>query len=214
MSRRWLIYAVLAAAVVFAAAFVWRARFDFELGYTFQAGNFHGWTFTPNDEWAAYWLHKAAALGHPRSQYMLGLLYSRGWGVRQNDRRALLWFTRAVNNGYVQAMFHLGWMYHKGDGVRQDTATGTRLLRAAAVRGKGEAALAVGGFYERGDGEPRDPVRALKWYLLAVRACRAQPQRFANRAYTAKAVAARDRLLGRLTPAQVRAARRLVAGAR
>ncbi|MGA7799570.1 MAG: tetratricopeptide repeat protein, partial [Gammaproteobacteria bacterium] len=184
---------------------------EFELGYAYEAGNFHGWTpgFARNHGRAAYWLHKAAVLGHPRAQYMLGLLYSHGWGVPKSDGKALHWFAAAARNGYVQAMFHLGWMYHKGDVVPRDYAAGMRFMGRAARRGMADAQMALGEFFERGEGVPRDPVQALRWYLVAVRSCRTRPGVFGNYGVIRAAQAARDRLLPRMSRSQVRAARRL-----
>ncbi|MEJ2686800.1 MAG: tetratricopeptide repeat protein [Gammaproteobacteria bacterium] len=208
--RPWLL-ALLVVGAGGAALAVWRTPVEFELGYAYEAGNFHGWTlgFARNHARAAYWLDKAAAQGHPRAEYMLGLLYAHGWGVPRSDRRALHWFAAAAHNGYVQAMYHLGWMYHKGDGVARDRAAGLALMRRAADNGMAGARLALGEFYEGGDGVPADPVQALKWYLLAVRSCRTRPEVFGNGARKTRALAARDRLLAELSPSDVGMSRRL-----
>lgn len=208
--RPWLL-ALLVIGVGGVAVTVWRVPIEFELGYAYEAGNFHGWTpgFERNHGRAAFWLRKAAVQGHPRAQYMLGLLYAHGWGVPRSDGQALHWFAAAARNGYVQAMYHLGWMYHKGDGVTRDRVAGLALMGRAAARGMAGAQLAMGEFFERGDGVPADPVQALKWYLVAVRSCRTHPGLFGNRARRTTALAARDRLLAQLSASDVGRSRRL-----
>jgi hypothetical protein len=111
---------------------------QFELGYAFENGQFHGWTpgFAKNHQKAAYWLERAAQANHPRAQYMLGILLGHGWGVAKDDARAVAWFTRSARNNYPAACHHLGWMYLKGDGVQQDAELGRRLLEQASVLGR------------------------------------------------------------------------------
>jgi hypothetical protein len=207
--------AALATMAVFCAAIavgaMWLDEVQFELGYAYESGSFHGWTygFSRNHERAAYWLHKAADSGHPRAQYMLGILYAHGWGVARNDDQAAKWFTRAASRSYGPSLYHLGWMYHKGDGVPWDYGRSTQLLEQAAGQGMTAAHLALGGFYERGEGVTTDPVQALKWYFLAVHYVRAHPDSFGNSSSAAKALAARERLSNRMTQRQVAEARML-----
>jgi TPR repeat protein len=201
--------AVLAAAAFMCAAIavasVWLDEIQFELGYAFEYGSFHGWTygFPQNHRRAAYWLHKAADSGHPRAQYMLGILYAHGWGVARNGGQATKWFTRAANGSYGPALYHLGWMYHKGDDVPRDYGRSMQLLERAARQGMASAHLALGSFYERGEGVTTDRIQALKWYSLAVHYVRTGPDSFDNSRFAAKALAARDRLSNGMSHKQV-----------
>ena len=92
---------------------------QFELGYAYENGNFHGWLpgFAQSHTKAAHWLSRAAQANHPRAQYMLGILHAHGWGVPRDRARSVDWFARSARNDYAPACFHLGWMYHKGDGA-------------------------------------------------------------------------------------------------
>ena len=152
--------ALVCAAMVVVT--VWLDEVQFELGYAFESGSFHGWTygFSRNHRRAAYWLHKAANSGHPRAQYMLGILYAHGWGVARDDGQAAKWFTRAANGSYGPSLYHLGWMYHKGDGVTRDYRRSMQLLERAARQGMAAAHLALGSFYERGEGVTTDRIQA------------------------------------------------------
>ncbi|MHB1214628.1 MAG: tetratricopeptide repeat protein [Thiobacillus sp.] len=173
--------------------------FQFELGYAYENGNFHGWHpgFARNDRQAAHWLGLAAQANHPRAQYMLGILYSHGWGVSRDSAQAVDWFSRSARNGYGPACYHLGWMYHKGDGVPRDDAAAQHLLEQAAAQGMAAAHLVLGRFYERGEGVPPDGGQALKWYALAIHFARSRPGAFDNAAFAGRAQAAYDALTSR-----------------
>ena len=173
---------------------------EFELGYAYENGNFHGWTpgFSRDDRKAFHWLRRAAQANHPRAQYMLGILISHGWGAPRDSAQAVEWFTRSARNGYAPACYHLGWMRHKGDGVPRDDGLAVRLLELAAGQGMAAAQLALGRFYERGEGVSADAVQALKWYALAVHFARSRPELFDNAAFSERAQAAHDALAARM----------------
>ncbi|OYY92772.1 MAG: hypothetical protein B7Y41_14425 [Hydrogenophilales bacterium 28-61-23] len=175
---------------------------QFELGYAYENGNFHGWSpgFAQNHRKAAHWLGLAAQANHPRAQYMLGMLHAHGWGLARDSAKAVVWFSRSARNDYGPACYHLGWMYHKGDGVPRDEEAARRLLERAAAQGMAAAQLALGGFYERGAGVPADDVEALKWYGLALHFVRAQPGLFDNAAFSGRAQAAYATLAARRDP--------------
>jgi TPR repeat protein len=185
---------------VVAVALTRQPEIQFELGYAYENGNFHGWTpgFAQDHREAFHWLDRAAQANHPRAQYMLGILYAHGWGVSQDAERAVKWFTRSARTGYGPACFHLGWMVHKGDGVPRDDDQAIRLLTQAARQQMAAAALALGGFYERGEGVSADAVEALKWYDLAVHFARSRPELFGNATYSGRAQAAHDALAARM----------------
>ena len=52
---------------------------------------------------AVRWWTLAAAQGHPRAQFNLGLCYLNGAGVRKNLRLAKLWLGRAASGGHKGA---------------------------------------------------------------------------------------------------------------
>jgi len=190
---------MVAASVLCVGVAVGVARWpeiQFELGYAYENGTFHGWSLgIPQDyKQAARWLGRASQANHPRAQYMLGILYAHGWGVPRNGTRALEWFTRSAENGYPPAAYHLGWMCHNGDGAPRDSDRANRLMEQAAGQGMAAAHLALGRFYARGEGVSVDAVQALKWYALAVHFTRFRPDLFDNAAFVKKAVVAHDKL--------------------
>ncbi|MDD5389028.1 MAG: tetratricopeptide repeat protein [Gallionellaceae bacterium] len=186
--------ALLLACVALLSAALLRDRIAFELGYAYAHGDFHGWTLTRDDTQAVAWLTRAAELGHARSQYLLGLSYSRGRGVRQDDAEAERWFDLAASQSYAPACFHLAWMLHKGEGVAHDEARAQRLMAQAAGLGMSAASLALGRFHERGEGVEKDAVAALHWYTQAVESSHLHPELFDNAHFAEQAVATRERM--------------------
>ncbi|HWR76700.1 MAG TPA: tetratricopeptide repeat protein [Thiobacillus sp.] len=205
---------LVAASALCGAVAVGVARWpdlQFELGYAYETGNFHGWSpgFSQDDRKAAHWLGRAAQANHPRAQYMLGILHAHGWGVPRDGARAVEWFTRSARSGYGPACYHLGWMYHKGDGVPRDDDRAIRLLEQAAGQGMAAAHLALGRFHERGEGVSADAVQALKWTALAVHFARSRPGLFDNAAFAERAQDAHDALAARMDPSSAEQGRTL-----
>lgn len=190
---------LVAASALCGAALFGLARWpeaQFELGYAYETGSFHGWTpgFSQDYPSAAYWLQRAAQANHPRAQYRLGILLAHGWGIPKHTNRAAEWFNRAAHNGYALACYHLGWMYHKGEGVPRDDARAIALLEQAASQDMAAAHLALGQFFERGEGVPVDAGEALKHYVLAAQITRSHPELFDNAAFATRAASALDAL--------------------
>jgi TPR repeat protein len=202
-NRSWSLVGLVVASVLCVVVAVGVTRWpeiQFELGYAYESGNFHGARFSKNNRKAAYWLVQAAQSNHPRAQYMVGILYAQGVGLPRDSAQAAEWFTRSARNGYGPACYHLGWMHHKGDGVPRDDELAIRLLEQAAGQGMAAAQLALGRFYEHGEGVSEDVVQALKWYALAVHFTRSRPDLFDNAAFAERAQAACDALASQVAP--------------
>lgn len=207
MSRAWQVARLAIALALSGIVALGMARWpemQFELGYAYENGNFHGWApgFTQDYRKAFHWLSRAAQANHPRAQYRLGILNAHGWGTPKDGAQALEWFSRSARNGYGPACYHLGWIHHKGEGVPRDDGRAFRLLEQASRQGMAAAHLTLGRFHERGDGVPADVVQALKWYALAVHFARSRPGLFDNAALAEQARAAHDALASRVAPAR------------
>lgn len=79
------------------------------------------------------WWHKAAELGHAKSQIYLALhVYQRRFHW---DALALRWFTKAAENGHLPAMAALATKYEFGEGVEKDPRKSMEWYRKAAKEG-------------------------------------------------------------------------------
>ena len=153
---------------------------------------------------AVRWYRRAAAQGHALAQFNLGVRYDNGHGVPQDYAEAARWYRRAAEQGDADAQFSLGVMYTDGEGVPQDHTEAVRWYRRAADQGRADAQFNLGLMYEDGAGVSKDFVQAHKWYNLAAsRALSSDPE------LREEAVSFRDRIAGRLTPAQLAKAQRL-----
>jgi hypothetical protein len=107
-------------------------------------------------------LLKAANMGHPRAQALLGIMFQDGTGVKADDRAAAYWFKAAAAQGHRGAEYALAGMYFDGDGgLPKDPAKATQLLIQSANQGLGQAQYAIAFQYEVGDGVPRDRQKAI-----------------------------------------------------
>lgn len=73
----------------------------------------------PNEEKSAYWLGRAASLGHAAAQADYGLLVYQGAGVERNEKAAADWFRQSALNGDTEGMFLYAFTLAKGEGVEQ-----------------------------------------------------------------------------------------------
>lgn len=156
---------------------------------------------------------KAADQGNIAAQFSIGEMYFGGKGVQQNYAEAIQWYRKVAERGNVaaplgpqeairiiwspQAQRRLGEMYFNGQGVPRYHAEAVKWFRQAADQGDVIAQTFLGSMYEKGQGVPQDYVQAHMWFNLAA----AQQQE--------KAVAARDQLAKKMTPAQIAEAQRL-----
>jgi uncharacterized protein len=109
-----------------------------------------------------------------------------------------------ADQGNATAQNNLGRMYDKGQGVPQDDAEAVNWYRKAADQGDADAQNNLGIMYHHGQGVPEDYVQAHKWYNLAAANFPAsETEKREN------AVIYRDRVAGKMTPAQIAEAQRL-----
>ena len=110
------------------------------------------------------WYIKAANLGHIRSQYILGYMYSHGEGTKKDYTKAIEWYTKAANQGYTDAQFNLGNIYENGEGVKQDYKKAFEWYQKAANQDDVDAQSRLGRMYFRGDGVTQDYSKAFEWF--------------------------------------------------
>ncbi len=123
-------------------------------------------------------------------------------GVKAYERgdyaTALKKWRPLAEHGDAAAQYNLGFMYSNGEGVPQDDKEAVRWYRLAAVQGHAPAQNNLAWMYFEGRGVPKDHVQAHLWANLAA----AQGIEQARKAV--------DILDGKMTPAQLAEAQRLV----
>jgi TPR repeat protein len=130
-----------------------------ELAYTFlQRGD--------PESAISYWL-KAAGLGHAKSQYELGLAYSKGDGIPIALEEARSWYEKAANQGHSRAQHNLGNMYRHGRGVKKSNKKAIAWWTKASNQGLAETQYNLAYMYEKGKGTPKDMSAAATLYEAA-----------------------------------------------
>ena len=125
------------------------------------------------------------------AEYALAQIYGTGIGAPANPTEEHSWLERSARHGNVQAQYELGITLRDGRGTVQDFDEARKWLQRAAESGNAKAQYALGLMYRAGTGIPIDSVRAYVWFNVA-----------AARGVSG-AAAARDSVLGRLTPAEL-----------
>jgi hypothetical protein len=120
-----------------------------------------------NYEKAAIFYNQAAAQGHDKAQYRLGILYINGQGVMQSDVRAAESFQQAAEQGLADAQYALGVLYQMGRGVEQSNQRAAELFRVAADQNHPEAQYALAFHYFYGQGVPQSKEIAVIWLKKA-----------------------------------------------
>jgi TPR repeat protein len=121
----------------------------------------------PGDS-AYHYLSLAAAKGHARSFYWMGVLASKELAPSTESRSALELFTAAADSGDTEAMVALGDAFRDATlGAPQDLARAMRLYRTASALGDPAGMTGVAVLYCRGAGVPKDEVRGLEEYRKA-----------------------------------------------
>ena len=122
---------------------------------------------TEYDKALTIWQPLADA-GDAESQYGLGMMYGNGFGVPMDDALALKWYGMAAEQGHSGAQCNLAVMHQNGWGVPLNEEEAVRLYSLAADQGVSEAMLALGRHFAMDFSEAYDPVKAYKWFSLAV----------------------------------------------
>jgi TPR repeat protein len=123
-----------------------------------------------NFDEATRWFRKAADLGFPDAQLMLGSAYDAGKGVAKDSVEAARWYCRAAEQGDTTAQSIVGGIYLTGDGVEKDIPTGLDWYRKAAEKGDIAAKIMLGGIYANSEFVPNDTAEAVVWYSSAFKA--------------------------------------------
>jgi len=109
----------------------------------------------------------------------------------------VFWYRRAAEQGDTDAQLNLGLLYATGRGVPQSYGKAVRWYRMAAEQGDADGQSRLGLLYANGQGAQQDLVQAHLWLSLAA----AQGD--------TRSAKERDRLVKKMTPAQLAQAQKL-----
>lgn len=126
---------------------------------------------------------KAAELGLPEAQYVLGLYYEAGHGVKVNYTEAVKWYRLAAENGNDGAQFFLAQCMEDGKGTPQNTQEAIRWYKMSAEQGNVDAQTILGSKYANGDGVDQDFKLAVHWFRQAAEQDNFEAQRFLGICY-------------------------------
>jgi hypothetical protein len=113
----------------------------------------------PDPAQALRWKERAAELGDPAAQFMVGQMYARGHQAPADPARALMWLEKAAAQGHPNAQLALAeLLVDKAGGAGRGAAAAW--LERAAGAGLVEAQFALADTLEFGPGGPPDAQRA------------------------------------------------------
>ena len=179
----------LAAAALAFGGFAARADNLQDGAKAFQAGQYN--------RSLALW-RPMATKGNPVAQNNLGIMYLDGKGVPQNMSEAVRYVSLSAAASSSLGQNNLGGLYRDGKGVPRDFRRAMQWFSASASQGNSAGMYNMGLMYELGQGIKADPFRAYMWYALA-----------ADQGNMPNAVAHRNALWSRMTPAAQNQAREL-----
>jgi uncharacterized protein len=121
----------------------------------------------PDVQTAIQRFKRAAELGDPISQAILGDIFSNGELVKADYEQATKFYRMAAEQGQRDGEFGLAARYIAGEGVPADPSEALRWFKAAADQGHADAQYDLGAMYEIGRGTDADPTSAVHYYQLA-----------------------------------------------
>jgi uncharacterized protein len=118
---------------------------------------------------AIKWWRLAAAKGHARAQFFLGVAFDHGIGAAKNYKTAMGYYAVAAKNGHPEAQYNLALGYRTGEGVKRNAKAEAFWLSQCALQGDvdGQRDFGVCLFYGRGI--RRNTREAIRWYRKAAR---------------------------------------------
>lgn len=115
----------------------------------------------PDREKSAPWLLRAAEMGKPRAQFLVGRMYMTGDGLPRGMDNAFDWLEKAANAGLTEAQYDLGLLYAQV-GNRRDAYFWFRMLAARGYPGAAQNASRLAKNMQQSEVEDADR-RARQW---------------------------------------------------
>lgn len=110
---------------------------------------------------------RAADLGLPHAQFVVGVDCLRGTDTKQDFSRALKYLKASARTGNGSAECLLAFMYEGGIGVSKNLQKAASFMKAAKSHGCADGEYEIGKTYLRGLGFPKDYAKAQSWLTKA-----------------------------------------------
>lgn len=112
------------------------------------------------------WFRKAAELGQPDAQNLLGYFYAQGEkGFKKDIAQALKWYSLAAKQGNKEALTNLGEIYYLGEQVTLDYAKAFSLFEQAKGQGSSQAWRYLAWMYTNGQYVKADCKTAADYFV-------------------------------------------------
>jgi hypothetical protein len=111
--------------------------------------------------------HDKAKAGDLRARYLVAFAWLAGRTRSIDEAQAKAYLTQAADGGRPEALSMMALLLYDGKLFPRDERRAFDLGRVAADKGDAQGQGVVAGAYDRGTGVARDPVEALKWYLIS-----------------------------------------------
>ncbi len=144
---------------------------------------------------AAHLFERASQAGLPPAQERLAMMHATGDGVPLDLKQAAFWYERAALGGNIRAMHNLATLLASGKNGKPDYPAALRWYGEAAECGLRDSQYNVAILLAGGIGAKPDQSKAFQWFSLA-----------ADQG-DAEAAQKRDEMAGRLSAAEMKAAR-------
>ena len=112
-------------------------------------------------------LERYAELGHPESQYLVGLCFAEGRGTVRSLDKALLWYEKAVCVGHADAQYAAARLYERNK-TEESFNKAFTLYRKAAEQGNIFACNKLARLYEDEASKEKSAEKARFWYEKAL----------------------------------------------
>ena len=122
-----------------------------------------------NDEYAIELYKRAGGMGHPKSLWKLGIIYSapKFAGGKEDGEKAKEFYEKAAELGCAEASYELGEIYNSGIGVEQDKEKALGYFEKSAEDGYPKALAKLSVFYANGIVVEKDIEKAFEFAYKA-----------------------------------------------
>jgi TPR repeat protein len=127
----------------------------------------HNGFFKEKNEELIVWIMKAANMGNPLIQLLLGKMYYDGKFLSLNYQAAAKWYRKASEQDLAEAQCRLGVLYECGLGIEQNFSEAIKWYRKSAQSNHIQGMTNLGLMYQKGLGVEKNNIEAENWFKMA-----------------------------------------------